>query len=167
MFNIPCAFASFYLKFANSKILWTSKPWKSVSFRGGSFWQYEVWQKLATKKSTIFKVSRRVRIASFRLAVGDSNLARSAFVKNRIFFDCQARRASAHLRFSHQKSAIFREWRVWRSFCNKFKARQGKSTGNTHCITEHFDEVLQRIYRKNRTQFESPAANIDKTGWLC
>jgi len=26
------------------------------------------------------------------------------------------------------------------------------------CITEHFDEVLQRIYRKNRTQFESPAA---------
>ena len=85
------------------------------------------------------------------LATGDSNSARSAFVKNRIFFDCQAWRASAHLRFPHQKSAFFREWRVRRSFCNKFKARQEKSTGNTRCIAEHFDEVLRRICRKNRT----------------
>ncbi|MBQ4630435.1 MAG: hypothetical protein IJB70_05600, partial [Clostridia bacterium] len=48
---------------------------------------------------------------------------------------------------------------VQRSFCDKFIARQGKSTVNTWCINEHFDEVLRRIYCKNRTLFESPTAN--------
>ena len=97
-------------------------------------------------------------IYPFRLAVGDSNWARSASVKNHAFLDCQACRASAQLRFPHQKSIFFRTWIVQRSFCDKFIARQGKSTVNTWCINEHFDEVLRRIYCKNRTRFESPTA---------
>ena len=75
-----------------------------------------------------------------------------------VFLDCQACRASAQLRFPHQKSIFFRTWIVQRSFCDKFIARQGKSTVNTWCINEHFDEVLRRIYCKNRTRFESPTA---------
>ena len=72
--------------------------------------------------------------------------------------DCQVCRASAQLHFPHQKSTIFNTWIVRRSFCNKFIARQGKSTDNTLCIIEHFDVVLRRICRKNRTPFESPTA---------
>ena len=71
---------------------------------------------------------------------------------------CQVCRASAQLHFPHQKFTIFNAWIVRRSFCNKFIARQGKSTDNTLCIIEHFDTVLRRIYRKNRTPFESPMA---------
>ena len=73
--------------------------------------------------------------------------------------DCQVCRASAQLHFPHQKSTIFNTWIVRRSFCNKFIARQGKSTDNTLCIIEHFDVVLRRICRKNRTPFESPMAS--------
>ena len=105
----------------------------------------------------------KYRKGTLSLAVGDSNWARSANVKNHVFLDCQVCRASAQLHFPHQKSTIFNTWIVRRSFCNKFIARQGKSTDNTLCIIEHFDVVLRRICRKNRTPFESPTANAKYT----
>ena len=71
----PAFFPRYIWKFANSKILQTSKLWKQVVFRGGRFRQYEVWRKLTTKKNSVFKASRRVRIVLRWLSTRESNPA--------------------------------------------------------------------------------------------
>ncbi len=86
--------------------------------------------------------------ASFALAVGDSNRARSAYVKKHILQDCQARRASAHLRFPHLKYTLFHIWIVRRSFCSKFTARQGKSADNTDVLSSILTQYCEKFTAK-------------------
>ena len=101
---------------------------------------------------------KEVRITPFRLAAEDSNPARSAFVKNASFLIVKLEGRQPIFAFRTKNLQFFANGEFEEVFAINSKQNKEKAQVIRRCIAEHFDEVLRRICRKNRTWFESSTA---------
>ena len=97
-----------------------------------------------------------------RLAAEDSNPARSAFVKNASFLIVKLEGRQPIFAFRTKNLQFFANGEFEEVFAINSKQNKEKAQVIRRCIAEHFDEVLRRICRKNRTWFESSTANRRK-----